>query len=267
MVFQTLLENKLFTNFRKCTFAQQKNSYLGHIISNQGVSTDPKKTDAMLNWLIPQNFIELRGFIGLTGYYRKFVKHYGILARPLTNILHHKSFHWSKEAQQAFDKLKIALTTTPILAFPDFTKTLIVETDACDIGISVVLSQDNHPIAYFNKGLSAANQKISTYEKDSLAMLMAVDKRRSFLHGNPFVIKIDHQSLCHLQDQTLSTNLQKKAMRKLVDLQLKFAYKKGSENKVVDALSRVGLHFHLNATSVVLPIWIQEVVNSYHNDS
>jgi hypothetical protein len=76
MVFQTLLENKLFIKFSKCTFAQQKISYLGHIISNHGVSTDPEKTDAMLNWPIPQNFTELRGFLGLTGYYRKFVKHY-----------------------------------------------------------------------------------------------------------------------------------------------------------------------------------------------
>jgi hypothetical protein len=96
---------------------------------------------------------------------------------------------------------------------------------------------------------------------------MVVDKWRSFLHRNPFVIKTNHQILCHLQDQTLSNDLQKKAMRKLAGLQFKFAYKKGSENKVTDALSRVGFHFHLNVISVVLPVWIQDVVNSYHNDS
>jgi hypothetical protein len=79
----------LFIKFSKCTFAQQKISYLGHIISNHGVSIDHEKIDAILRWPIPQNFTEQRGFLGLTGYYRKFVKQYGILARPLTNILHH----------------------------------------------------------------------------------------------------------------------------------------------------------------------------------
>jgi hypothetical protein len=198
LVFQTLLEHKLYLKFSKCTFAQQSISYLGHIISNQDVSTHPEKTEAVLKWHVPQNFTELRGFLGLTGYYRKFVKNYGILAKPLTNILHNKSFKWTEQAQQAFDKLKAAMTSTPVLAFPDFTKTFIMETDACDTGIGVVLSQDNHPIAYFSKGLSLANQNLSTYEKEFLAVLMAVGMWRSFLHRNPFVIKTDHQSLCHL---------------------------------------------------------------------
>jgi hypothetical protein len=104
------------------------------------VSTDSEKTEAMLKWHVPQNFTKLWGFIGLTGYYRKFVKQYGILAKPLTNILHNKSFHWSEDAQQAFDKLKTAMITTPVLAFLDFTKTFIVETNACDTVIGVVLS-------------------------------------------------------------------------------------------------------------------------------
>jgi hypothetical protein len=91
-VFQILQDHELFIKFSKCTFAQQKISYLGHTISQYGVSTDPSKTEAMLNWLVPQSFIELRGFLGLTGYYRKFVAHYGTLARPLTNLLHHKTF-------------------------------------------------------------------------------------------------------------------------------------------------------------------------------
>jgi hypothetical protein len=103
------------------------------------------------------------------------------------------------------------------------------------------------------KGLSANNQKLSTYE-EFLAVMMAVDKWRCYLHKNPFTIRTDHQSLCHLQDQILSTELQRKAMRKFAGLQFKFAYKKGSENKVVDALSRIGSHFL--AISVVLPIWV-----------
>jgi hypothetical protein len=265
IVFQILLDNKLFVKFSKCTFAQQQLSYLGHIISQHGVFTDPSKTAAMLEWPVPANFTELRGILGLTGHCRKFVKNYGSIAKPLTNLLHHKKFAWDATTQVAFDQLKSTMTTTPFLAFPDFSKEFVVETDACETGIGAVLSQEGYPIAYFSKGLSISNQKLSTYEKEFMAVMMAIDKWRSYLHKNPFVIMTNHQSFCHLQDQTLFTDLQRKAMRKMAGLQFKFAYKKGSENKVVDALSRVGFHFH--AISVVIPVWIQEVLNYYHNDS
>jgi hypothetical protein len=164
------------------------------------VSTDPSKTDAMTKWHVATNFTELTGFFGLTGYYRKFVEHYGALARPLTNLLHQKVFKWTEAAQEAFDRLKQAMVSTPVLAFPDFSKEFIVETDACDTGIGAVLTQEGHPIAYFSKGLSIANQRLSTYEKEFITVLMAVDKWRSYLHRNPFIIKTGHQSLCHLQD-------------------------------------------------------------------
>jgi hypothetical protein len=114
------------------------------------------------------------------------------LARPLTNLLHHKSFSWSQQAQEASNQLKVAMASTPVLAFPDFSKEFIVETDACDTRIGVVLTQDGHPIAYFGKGLSSANQKLSTYDKEFLAVMMAIDKWRSYLYKNPFVIKTDH---------------------------------------------------------------------------
>jgi hypothetical protein len=110
------------------------------------------------------------------------------------------------------------------------------------------------------------NHKLSTYEKEFLAVMMAVEKWRCYLHKNPFVIKTDHQSLYHLQDQTLSTELQRKAMRKLAGLQFKFAYKKGCDNKVADALSRIGCKSQLIAISAIIPVWVQEVVNTYHND-
>jgi hypothetical protein len=136
----------------------------------------------MLDWPIPQNFTKLRGFLGLPGYYRKFVQYYGSIARPLTNLLHHKKFTWDSSAQTTFDQLKTAMTTTPVLAFPDFSKEFVVETDACEIGIGAVLSQEGHHIAYFSKGLSASNQKLTTYEKEFMAVMILVDKWRSYLH-------------------------------------------------------------------------------------
>jgi len=112
-VLQTLHDNQLYLKRSKCSFAQNQVEYLGHIISSNGVATDPHKTTAMLNWPQPKTMIEVKAFLGLIGYYKKFVKGYGILAKPLTTILRQKTFQWTNQAQEAFDQLKIAMTSTP----------------------------------------------------------------------------------------------------------------------------------------------------------
>jgi hypothetical protein len=129
-----------------------------------------------------------------------------------------------------------------------------------------MLTQRGHPVAFFGKALSVTNQKLSTYEKEFMAVLMAVDKWRSYLMRKPFIIRTDHKSLCSLQDQSLSTEMQRKAMPKLAGLQFKLQYKKGIDNGVVDALSRVAHNFQVSAVSVVVPVWIQEILNSYTVD-
>ncbi|KAK1606952.1 hypothetical protein QYE76_030625 [Lolium multiflorum] len=134
-VLALLRDEKLFVKRSKCSFACQSLEYLGHIVSADGVSTDPRKTQAMQDWPQPTNVTELRGFLGLTGYYRKFFKNYGIIARPLTNLLKKKGFIWSDQATAAFLALKAAMTSTPVLQLPDFNKQFVVETDACDLGI------------------------------------------------------------------------------------------------------------------------------------
>jgi hypothetical protein len=143
----------------------------------------------------------------LTGYYRKFMKNYGTLAKPLTNLLKKKQFAWSDEAQAAFELLKVSMSSTLVLALPDFNKQFVVETDASDAGLGAVLMQDNRPIAYLSKPLSASNKFLSIYEKEFLALIMAVEKWMPYLQRQEFLIKIDHRSLAYLNEQSLQSEL------------------------------------------------------------
>ncbi|WVZ52821.1 hypothetical protein U9M48_003843, partial [Paspalum notatum var. saurae] len=153
------------------------------------------KTTAMQRWPTPTSVTELRGFLGLTNYYRRFVKNYGIIAKPLTQLLHKNQFQWSQEGDQAFHKLKEALTHTPVLALPDFIEPFTIETDACGDGIGAVLMQQGRPIAFLSKALSVKHLALSIYEKEFLAIILAVEKWRQYLQRQEFVIKTDHQSV------------------------------------------------------------------------
>jgi hypothetical protein len=189
-----------------------------YIISNRGIY-DPMKTAAMKEWQQPTNVTELRGFLGLTGYYRRFVKNYGFIARPLTNLIKKEEFHWNKEATTTFNALKTAMSTTPVLALPDFSLPFVVETDACDEGLGALLMQQGRPIAFLSKALGIKNKQLSIYEKGFLALIMVVDKWRPYLQRTEFEIRTDHKALSFLGDQELHSELQRKAMTKLMGLQ------------------------------------------------
>jgi hypothetical protein len=156
--------------------------------------------------------------LGLTRYYRKFVKGYGILAKPLSNLLKKKAFAWSPEAEQAFIQLKRAMLSTPVLALPNFSKQFEVETDACYSGVGAVLMQEGHPIAFLSKALSPQHRLLSIYEKEFLALIMAVERWRPYLQRGEFIIRTDHHSLTYLEDQNLHSSMQRKAMSKLMGL-------------------------------------------------
>lgn len=262
MVFDLLREHQFKVRLSKCSFAQQQLKYLGHVISGEGVATDPSKIKDVQQWSTPTSVKELRGFLGLAGYYRRFVNHFGMIAKPLTELLKKgQLFVWTEQQEQAFQSLKKALTSALALALPNFDGPFVVETDAYDKGIGAVLQQDGHPIAYVSNALGL--------EKESLAILMAIDHWRSYLQPAEFIIQTGQRSLIHLDDQRLNSYCQQKALTKLMGLQYRICYKKGSSNLAADALSRVSHNssLELYALSTAQPAWLADLQKSYQASS
>ncbi|GKC16027.1 retrotransposable element Tf2, partial [Tanacetum coccineum] len=194
----------------KCAFGVAHIEYLGHVISDSGVATDPMKIKEIVEWPSQVTLNQLRGFLGLTGYYRRFIKDYGGIAKPLTQLLKKDSFEWNSEADKAFQHLKQAMITPPVLALPDFSSTFIIETDASSQGIGVVLMHHGYPIAFISKALSPKNLMLSTYERELLAVIHEVLKWNHYLLDKHFIIKTDQESLKYLLEHKLATPFQQK---------------------------------------------------------
>jgi hypothetical protein len=266
LVLQLLQCDQWQVKMPKCLFAQRQLRYLGHIISEDGVATDPAKMQAVLQWSTPKTVKELRSFLGLAGYYRRFVKHFGLISKPLTDLLRKGAvFVWTDIHEQAFDRLKTALTTAPVLALSDFSKPFTMETDASGGGIGAVLMQGGHPLAFLSKALGPRSLGLSTYEKEYMAILLALEHWRSYLQHAKFQIVTDHRSLVQLTEQRLHTPWQQKVFTKLVGLQYRIVYRRGADNGVVDALSRYPSS-QLLSVSVCQPQWLGVVSSSYAND-
>ncbi|PNX94328.1 Ty3/gypsy retrotransposon protein, partial [Trifolium pratense] len=238
-VLQCLLDNEFCLKASKCSFAQTSIDYLGHIVSAEGVGPDPSKISAMVNWPPPTNVKQLRGFLGLTGFYRKFVRNYASLAAPLTSLLKRDAFEWTERAQQAFEGLKRAMTEVPVLGLPNFDEKFILETDASGVGMGAVLMQSGHPICYFSKQFCPRMLQASTYVRELCAITTAVKKWRTYLLGNTFAIYTDQRSLRELMTQVIQTPEQQFYLAKLLGYSYEIIYKPGPQNRVADALSRV----------------------------
>jgi hypothetical protein len=174
VVLEVFRRHQLYVKASKCIFGCREVEYLSHIISKEGVQAHPLKISTMMEWPEPKNPKALRGFLGLTGYYRKFVKGYGNITTPLTALLKKNSFRWGEQANQAFVALKAAMVTPPVLALPDFSKIFVVECDASGNGLGAVLMQEERPLAYLSQSLKGKKLFLFTYEKEFMALVLAI---------------------------------------------------------------------------------------------
>ncbi|WVZ17603.1 hypothetical protein V8G54_010585 [Vigna mungo] len=204
----------------KCSIEKESIHYLGHIVSNKGVQPDPNKIQVVLDWPTPTSVKSFRGFLGLTGFYRRFVKGYASITSALTDLLKRDKFFWKYNASQAFQRLKEALTNASVLSLPRFDHMFIVQTDASGSGMRVVLSQNGHPIAYFSKQFCPKLQNSSTYIRELCAITSVVQKWRQYLLGRRFIIQTEQKSIKELLSQTIQ-------------------YRPGKCNSAADALFRL----------------------------
>lgn len=268
LVFKCLLQHQFFLKQSKCTFVQPSISYLGHIVSAEGVGPDPKKIQAMLQWPTPNSVKQLRGFLGLTGFYRKFVKGYASITCPLTELLKKDAFVWSAEAQSAFDCLKRAMTEAPVLALPNFEEDFVLETDASGQGMGAVLSQNGHPICFYSKKFCPKMLSASTYVRELCAITSAVKKWRTYLLGRKFVVHTDQRSLRELMTQVVQTPEQQFYLAKLLGYSYEIVYKPGTQNRVADALSRL-YEPPAHMMAITIPHWdfLEKLKDSFVSDS
>lgn len=191
-----------------------------------------------------------------------------MIARPLNNLLKKNSlFVWTADHIEAFEVLKQALTSAPVLAMPDFTQQFCIETDTSNLGVGYVLLQKGHPLAFISKPFGPKTQGLSTYEKGYMGIVIRVDQWRSYLQQAEFLIFTDQKSLVHLNEQMLNTPWHQKIFTKLIGLQYKIVYKKGTDNGAASALSRRAYpSSQVMAVFVCTPTWIIEVLQSYQGD-
>lgn len=236
----------LTINVEKCQFARPSLKYLGYIVDKEGLRTDPDKVSAILNYPRPTTYTELKSFIGLASWYRRFVKNFAMVAAPLHELTKggkkSKAISWNNEAENAFMALKSALTSTPVLSVPDFTRPFVVQCDASNKGIGAVLFQCEddveRPVAYASRKLLDRETKYSASEKELLSVVHAVEQFRPYIEGSHFKVITDHSALQWLDNnKDPHGRLARWAMR-LQQFDYEIVFRKGKDNVVADALSR-----------------------------
>lgn len=241
-VFSRFRESGLKLNPRKCAFLRKEIVYLGHLCSVDGVKPNPGLVKTVQSFPIPRTVKHLRSFLGLANYYRRFIKDFSKKAKPLTELLKKDvKFEWSNSCQVAFDNLKVALTTPPVLAYPDFSKPFDIICDASSQGFGAILEQEGKVIAYASRVLTSAESRWPATELELGAIVFACKTFKTYVLGVKFRIFSDHMPLKGCIKVTDTTARTIRLLQKISEFDYEVVYKKGKENSGADCLSRIPL--------------------------
>ncbi|POS82904.1 hypothetical protein EPUL_005150, partial [Erysiphe pulchra] len=253
IIFRKVKEFNLKIQLDKSEFLSKSVEFLGHVITPDGISPNPTKLKAVENYPIPRTVKEIKSFLGLIGYYRRFIQNFAHIVSPLTKCLKKGSKIKTDdpEYEHSFHLCKELLTNAPILVYPDFNKPFTLTTDASNVAIGSVLSQCNHPVAYYSRTLNSAERNYSTIEKELLSILDSTKHFRPYLYGQSFTIETDHNPLVWLYKIKEPNSRLIRWKLKLDEFDFNIVHKKGKENKVADALSRVEINNRENENSLL----------------
>jgi hypothetical protein len=256
-----LRKANLTINVEKSKFLRREVKYLGHIVGGGVLRADPEKVDSIVQYPVPKSVRQVRRFLGMCGYYRRYVQNFSDIAVGLTNLLKSPKakFLWTPAANESFEKLKQAMVSSPVLITPDYKKMFILCCDASKEGVGCVLAQldeEGHerPVAYMSKRLNSAQRNYSVSELECLAAVLAIKKFRAYIEGQPFKVITDHASLKWLMTQKDLTGRLARWSLKLQGFNFEIEHRKGTENIVPDSLSRVYSEEALDEIDYIGPI-------------
>jgi hypothetical protein len=239
IVLTRLREHQLYAKFSKCAFWLEEIQFLGHVLSAKGIAVDPSKVKDILEWKPPTTIHQVRSFLGLAGYYRRFIPNFSKLVKPITSLLKNDTkFNWSSKCNEAFEQLKVLLTTAPVLAQPDIEKPFDVYCDASGSGLDCVLMQEGRVIAYASRRLHRHEEHYPTHDLELAAVVHALKIWRHYLLGNVYHIYTNHKSLKYIFTQSELNMRQRRWLELIKDYELEIHYHPGKANVVADVLSR-----------------------------
>jgi hypothetical protein len=238
-VVQRLRDCRLYAKLSKCEFWISEVLFLGHIINREGLVVDPKKVTTILDWKAPKDVRGIKSFIGMVGYYQRFIEGFSKIARPMTALFAKKvEFKWTPACQKSFETLKEKLTTTLVLILPDVHKLFSVYCDASYTGLGCVLMQEGRVVAYSSQQLKIHEKNYPTHVLELAAVVYALKTWRHYLFGQKCDIYMDHKSLKYIFTQSELNMRQRRCLELIKDYELEIHYHRGKANVVAYALSR-----------------------------
>lgn len=242
-IFDRLFKAGLTLNRDKCQFFRSELRYLGYVVDKRGLRVDPDKVNAILGIPTPSSVADVRSFLGMASWYRRFVKDFATISNPLTNLLKkNRKWHWTEECQESFQRLKECLISAPVLNCPDFSQPFVVQTDASGYGLGAVLTQVNSDgervICFLSRSLTKHERNYSTTERECLSVVWAIQKLRPYLEGSRFTVVTDHASLTWLINLKDPSGRLCRWAVKLQQYDFEVIHRKGKEHVVPDCLSR-----------------------------